>query len=177
MAIWVIGFQSDHIINGTHRLNVLLSLHCINLCIQVILLLVHTLFKHPHLLVQVARVQKAQFLYRLDWLVPYKFPCDKSLGWTGEVHPVDPFHSLQHEESVFFSRFLLEFKRLQCPQRSRNRVARCRLYRLVSSLFIGGGRLFSTLFSVMLSIAVLTNEVWITRSVYFLVFANNGNTI
>ena len=40
-------------------------------------------------------------------------------------------------------------------------VARCRLVRYVSSSLIGGGRLFNTLLSVMLSIAVLTNEVCI----------------
>ena len=38
-------------------------------------------------------------------------------------------------------------------------MARCGLVRYVSSSLIGGGRLFNTLLSVMLSMAVLTNEV------------------
>ena len=33
-------------------------------------LLLYALFNHPRLLIQVARVQKAQFSYRLDGLVP-----------------------------------------------------------------------------------------------------------
>ena len=33
-------------------------------------LLLFALFNHPRLLIQVARVQKAQFSYRLDGLVP-----------------------------------------------------------------------------------------------------------
>ena len=36
----------------------------------ILLLLLYALFNHPHLLIQVARVQKAQFSYRLDGLVP-----------------------------------------------------------------------------------------------------------
>ena len=35
-----------------------------------VLLLLYALFNHPRLLIQVARVQKAQFSYRLDGLVP-----------------------------------------------------------------------------------------------------------
>ena len=35
-----------------------------------LLLLLYAIFNHPHLLIQFARVQKAQFSYRLDWLVP-----------------------------------------------------------------------------------------------------------
>ena len=35
-----------------------------------IILLLYALFNHPRLLIQVARVQKAQFSYRLDGLVP-----------------------------------------------------------------------------------------------------------
>ena len=35
-----------------------------------LLLLLYALFNHPRLLIQVARVQKAQFSYRLDGLVP-----------------------------------------------------------------------------------------------------------
>ena len=38
-------------------------------CITALLLL-YALFNHPRLLIQVARVQKAQFSYRLDGLVP-----------------------------------------------------------------------------------------------------------
>ena len=34
------------------------------------LLLLYAFFNHPRLLIQVARVQKAQFSYRLDGLVP-----------------------------------------------------------------------------------------------------------
>ena len=37
---------------------------------QVVLLLLYALFNHPRLLIQVARVQKSQFSYRLDGLVP-----------------------------------------------------------------------------------------------------------
>ena len=37
---------------------------------RVMLLLLYALFNHPRLLIQVARVQKAQFSYRLDGLVP-----------------------------------------------------------------------------------------------------------
>ena len=40
-----------------------------------------------------------------------------------------------------------------------------RLDRMVSSLWIGGGRLFSTLLPVMLSVAVLINGVRIAWSV------------
>ena len=36
----------------------------------VYLVLLYVLFNHPRLLIQVARVQKAQFSYRLDGLVP-----------------------------------------------------------------------------------------------------------
>ena len=39
-------------------------------CIISISLLLYALFNHPRLLIQVARVQKAQFSYRLDGLVP-----------------------------------------------------------------------------------------------------------
>ena len=56
-------------------------------------------------------------------------------------------------------------------------MARCRLIRYVSSPLIGGGRLFKTLLSVMLSIAVLRNEVCIAWSDSFLVLASNGNTV
>ena len=37
---------------------------------EMLLLLLYALFNHPRLLIQVARVQKAQFSYRLDGLVP-----------------------------------------------------------------------------------------------------------
>ena len=37
---------------------------------QYSMLLLYALFNHPRLLIQVARVQKAQFSYRLDGLVP-----------------------------------------------------------------------------------------------------------
>ena len=36
----------------------------------IIYMLLYALFNHPRLLIQVARVQKAQFSYRLDELVP-----------------------------------------------------------------------------------------------------------
>ena len=39
-------------------------------CTEMLLLLLYALFNHPRLLIQVARVQKAQFSYRLDGLVP-----------------------------------------------------------------------------------------------------------
>ena len=43
-----------------------------NLCLLRVcmLLLLSALFNHPHLLIQVARVQNAQFPYRLEWPVP-----------------------------------------------------------------------------------------------------------
>ena len=40
------------------------------MCFKLLLLLLYALFNHPRLLIQVARVQKAQFSYRLDGLVP-----------------------------------------------------------------------------------------------------------
>ena len=51
-------------------------------------------------------------------------------------------------------------------------MARCRLVRYVLSSLIGGGQLFNTLLSVMLSIAVLTNEGCIAWSDYFLMLVN-----
>ena len=66
---------------------------------------------------------------------------------------------------------------LQWPDQTCDRVARCRLVRYVSSSLIGGGRLFNTLLSVMLYIVVLTNEVCMARSDYFLVLVSNGNTV
>ena len=56
-------------------------------------------------------------------------------------------------------------------------VARCRLVSRVSSSLIGGGRKFNTLLSVMLSIAVLTNEVCTAWSDAFFVLASNGTTV
>ena len=67
----------------------------------------------------------------------------------------------QLKESPCFSLFLYEFRSLQWPERSCDRVARCRLVRYVSSSLIGGGRLFNSLLSVMLCITVLTNKVCI----------------
>ena len=86
------------------------------LVIGLVLLFV-SLFNNHHLLIQVARVQKAQFPYGLDGLSK------------------------------------------QRPERSCDRVARCRLDKRVSSSLIGGGRLLSILLSVMLSIALLRIEV------------------
>ena len=71
---------------------------------------------------------------------------------------MDPFHSLDNLKSQFAAVAICRNSEV-CPERSCDRVARCRLDRKVSSLLIGGGRLFSTLLSAMLSIAVLTNEV------------------
>ena len=65
----------------------------------------------------------------------------------------------QLEESLCFSRFLWEFRSLQCPEQSCDRVVLCRLDKRVSSSLMGGGQLLSMLLSFMLSIAVLTNEV------------------
>ena len=56
-------------------------------------------------------------------------------------------------------------------------MARCRLLRYISSSVIDGGRLFNTLLSVVLSIDMLTNEVCIAWSNYFLVLDSNGNTV
>ena len=58
-----------------------------------------------------------------------------------------------------------EFRKLPCPERSCDRVARGHLDKWVCSSLIGGGRFFSTLLSVMLFNAVLTNEVRISCSV------------
>ena len=46
---------------------------------------------------------------------------------------------------------------LQYPERSSDRVILCRFDKSVSSSLIDGGRLLSTLLSLMLPIAVLTN--------------------
>ena len=77
---------------------------------------------------------------------------------TGEVHPMIP-QSGHLEETLCFSRFLLEFRSLQCPERSCDRVVLCRLCKRVSSSLMDGGRMLSTLLSFMFLIAVLTNEV------------------
>ena len=64
------------------------------------------LFNHPCLLIQVVRVQKAQFLYRrlacpISSQVTYHWgePCNR----TGEVHPVDLFHILNNLKNQFAS--------------------------------------------------------------------------
>ena len=56
-------------------------------------------------------------------------------------------------------------------------MASCHLLRYSSSSLIGGGRLLNALLSVMLYIAVLTNEEYITWSDSFIVLACNGNTV
>ena len=66
---------------------------------------------------------------------------------------------------------------MQWLERSCDRFYRYRLVRYVSSSLIGGGRLFNTLLTVMLSMAVLTNGVCIAWSFYFLVLASNGNIV
>ena len=66
---------------------------------------------------------------------------------------------------------------MQWPERSCDRVTRCRFVRHVPSALIGGGRLCNTLLFVMFSIAVLTNEVCIVCSESFLVLASNSNTV
>ena len=73
---------------------------------------------------------------------------------------MDPFHILDNLKNQFDSvTFLWEFRNLQCLEWSCDKVACCRFDKWVSSSLIGGCRLLSTLLSVMLSIAVLTNEV------------------
>ena len=78
-------------------------------------------------------------------------------------NPVDPFHILDNFmiQSASLT-FCTEFnKSIQSPERRCDRVARCRLDRSVPSSLIGGNRLLNTLLSVMLSMSVLTNELWI----------------
>ena len=60
---------------GSHKSVFVCSYLCIyvySVCVVNILLLMllYALFNHPRLLIQVTRVQKAQFSYRLDGLVP-----------------------------------------------------------------------------------------------------------
>ena len=57
---------------------------------------------------------------------------------------MDPFHSLDNLKNHFaFCR------NLQCPERSYDRVVRCRLDKTVSASLMGGDRLLSTLLSFM----------------------------
>ena len=78
---------------------------------------------------------------------------------TDEVHPVDPFHSLDilknHSASVAFCRNLGVYNVQNGAVIELSFVVSVR----VSSSLMDGGRLFSTLLSFMLPIAVLTNEV------------------
>ena len=80
-------------------------------------------------------------------------PCNR----TGEVHPVDPFHSLDnfknHFASIVFCRNSAVYNERSCDT-----VARCRLDKKVSLSLIDGCRLLSTLLFFILYIAVLTNE-------------------
>ena len=79
---------------------------------------------------------------------------------TDEVHPVDPFHSLDilknHSASVAFCRNLGVYNVQNGAVIELSFVVLCKR---VSSSLMDGGRLFSTLLSFMLPIAVLTNEV------------------
>ena len=79
---------------------------------------------------------------------------------TGEVHPVDPFHSLDILKNHFAS---VAFCRNSGVYNVQNgaviELSFCRLCKRVSSSLMDGGRLLSTLLSFMLPIAVLTNEV------------------
>ena len=74
MALYVASMVSlslPHLVEG-RTLNMLIVLRALvaarSMCL--LLLLLYALFNHPRLLIQVARVQKAQFSYRLDGLVP-----------------------------------------------------------------------------------------------------------
>ena len=101
-------------------------------------------------------------------------PCNR----TGEVHPVDLFHSLDnlknHLASVTF-----------CSNSGDYNVQNGAVIELsfvvsikrVSSSLMDGVRLLSTLLSFMLPIAVFTNEVRSAWSVCFLLFAISGNTV
>ena len=81
-------------------------------------------------------------------------PCNP----TGEVHPVDPFHSLDNLKNHFAS---IAFCRNSVVYNVRNGAVIEWSFVVLrgSSSLMGGGRLLSTLLSFMLSIAVLTNEV------------------
>ena len=71
---------------------------------------------------------------------------------------MDSFHSLDNLKNHFASiAFCRNSASLQCPERSCDKVVHCRLDKRVSLSLMGGGRLWSTLLSFMLSIAVLTN--------------------
>ena len=56
------------LVSCVHPVAILSAVFCI--IYSLLLLLLYALFNHPRLLIQVARVQKAQFSYRLDGLVP-----------------------------------------------------------------------------------------------------------
>ena len=63
---------------------------------------------------------------------------------------MDPFHNLDHNQSASL---------VLCRSLEACNVQNGAVIDLPVVVLIGGGRLFSTLLSVMLSIAVLTNEV------------------
>ena len=96
----------------------------------ILLLFAH--FNHPHLVSPRYLVLESSVLVSSwltcpinsqvtgQWGEPYK--------WTGEVHPVDPFHSLDNLKNQLASvAFLYEYRSLPYPEQSCDRVARCRL--------------------------------------------------
>ena len=93
------------------------------------------------------------------WVVQY--------NWTSEEHPADPFHILNNLKNQSASVSLCISARA-CSGQSGAVIA---WHVVVSSSLISGCRLFNTILPVMLSIAVLTNEVWMAWSESFLVLA------
>ena len=78
---------------------------------------------------------------------------------TDEVHPVDPFHSLDILKNHFASVTFCRNSGVDNIQNGCDRVILRRLCKRVSSSLMDGGRMLSNLLFFMLPIAVLTNEV------------------
>ena len=72
---------------------------------------------------------------------------------------MDPFHSLDNLKNKLASVAFCRNTEVCNVQHRAVRVAHCHLDKWVSSSLICGGGLLSTLLSVMLSIALLTDEV------------------
>ena len=65
------GYKTQHsTVTALHTLNNTVAKGFNQMAPPARTMLLYVLFNHPHLLIQVARVQKAQFPSRVDWLVP-----------------------------------------------------------------------------------------------------------